>query len=468
MYTWIFIVVCLLGASCAEEVCYDELGCFNDLPPWGGTEIRPNARLPWDPEMIGTRFLLFTQRNRYYQEITADADVIKASNYNKLTPTRFVIPGFPMKGDMNWPEEMCKTMVHWERVNCIAIDWTNGMKAPYAQAVNNARVVATQTAHMINFLLSYFRQKADKFHLIGHSIGAHIAGEAGTLVPQLGRITGLDPMEPYFQDADPAVRLDASDANFVDVIHTDALPFVQGNFGLGVSKPAGHLDFYPNGGELMPGCTKNKGSPNDLDGIWEGTIKFDDCNHGRAYEYYMESIVKPLGFTGYPCTDYKSFIAGLCFPCSGESCPLMGHSAAKFDLGDVATTGSMFFLETGQDMPYGRHFYRAKVLLAGAVWPNPGYMFVSIVGDREQTEEFQLHVGMLSPGSTYELLIQTPADLGEPTSMTFKWYNHIFNPMSPKYGAEKIELVRGKDKKTFNFCSDVTVGENDIQTVMKC
>lgn len=51
----------------AAEVCFDELGCFNDLPPWGGTAQRPASVLPWNPEELGTRFLLFTQRNRYYQ-----------------------------------------------------------------------------------------------------------------------------------------------------------------------------------------------------------------------------------------------------------------------------------------------------------------------------------------------------------------------------------------------------------------
>lgn len=53
--------------STAAEVCFDELGCFTDLPPWGGTAQRPTSALPWKPEEIGTRFLLFTQKNRYYQ-----------------------------------------------------------------------------------------------------------------------------------------------------------------------------------------------------------------------------------------------------------------------------------------------------------------------------------------------------------------------------------------------------------------
>lgn len=40
------------------------------------------------------------------------------------------------------------------------------------------------------------------------------------------RLSGLDPAEPCFQGTPEEVRLDPSDAMFVDVIHTDALPIV--------------------------------------------------------------------------------------------------------------------------------------------------------------------------------------------------------------------------------------------------
>ena len=44
-------------------------------------------------------------------------------------------------------------MVKWESVNCVAVEWTTGVKTNYAQAANNARVVAAQVASMIKFLM---------------------------------------------------------------------------------------------------------------------------------------------------------------------------------------------------------------------------------------------------------------------------------------------------------------------------
>lgn len=40
--------------------------------------------------------------------------------------------------------------------------------------------------------------------------------------------------------------------------------------GLGTSQSMGHIDFYPNGGEKMPGCSANRGRPSDLDAMWLG------------------------------------------------------------------------------------------------------------------------------------------------------------------------------------------------------
>ena len=48
-------------------------------------------------------------------------------------------------------------------------------------------------------------------------------------------IIGLDPAGPYFRNTDPTVRLDSTDAEFVDAIHTDAESLVK--FGAGILQP---------------------------------------------------------------------------------------------------------------------------------------------------------------------------------------------------------------------------------------
>lgn len=58
----------------------------------------------------------------------------------------------------------------------------------------------------------------------------------------MARITGLDPASPKFDGADEDGRLDTTDANFVDVIHSCAGI-------LGIKQSIGHVDFFPNNGE---------------------------------------------------------------------------------------------------------------------------------------------------------------------------------------------------------------------------
>uniref|UniRef100_A0A3B5AIZ5 Triacylglycerol lipase n=1 Tax=Stegastes partitus TaxID=144197 RepID=A0A3B5AIZ5_9TELE len=440
--------------STAAEVCYDELGCFDDSPPWGGTDQRPTSALPWHPTQLGTRYLLFTQKNRYYQEIKAD-QTIEASNYSGRRKTRFVIPGYLVKKDEDWPQEMCKAMVQKENVNCIAVEWKTGLKTRYAQAVNNARVLAAQVASMITFLMGKYQQKAATFHMIGHSLGAHVAGDVGSRIPGLARITGLDPAEPYFEHTDSSVRLDTSDATFVDVIHTDGHPF-NTKLGLGMPDSMGHIDFYPNGGQLMPGCSANKGKPTELDAIWEGTSRFDACNHARAYQYYTDSISKSESFIGFPCSDMDSFAAGKCFPCADSQCPLMGHYADRFTVTD-GISKTKYFLNTGSSKPFGRYSYKLTLTLDGPFWPNLGYMYVALSGGKDSTKEFRLH-----------MMIDAELYMREVTEVKFRWNNHVVNLMKPKYGASKVELQRGKDGNIVVFCGTGTVRENDIQSVLPC
>ena len=58
-------------------------------------------------------------------------------------------------------------------------------------------------------------------HLVGVSLGAHVSGFVGKELKNLSRITGLDPAGPLFEGYTANVRLDKTDADFVDVIHSN-------------------------------------------------------------------------------------------------------------------------------------------------------------------------------------------------------------------------------------------------------
>uniref|UniRef100_A0A8B9L0W5 Triacylglycerol lipase n=1 Tax=Astyanax mexicanus TaxID=7994 RepID=A0A8B9L0W5_ASTMX len=461
---WIALVSTLAGAAYGAEVCYGSLGCFSDDYPWSGSFERPIARLPWSPSSINTRFLLFTRDNpSNYQVISASQSSISGSKYQSYRKTRFVIHGYIDKGDENWLLDMCKTMLTVEDVNCICVDWKTGGRTLYTQAANNIRVVGAQVAELVAVFRDNFGQSPDNVHLIGHSLGAHCAGEAGRRTPGLGRITGLDPAEPYFQGCPELVRLDPSDARFVDAIHTDGLPMVP-YLGFGMSDPVGHVDFYPNGGDEMPGCDKNLISQIvDIDGIWEGTRDFAACNHLRAYKYYSDTIVTPSGFLGYPCNNNKLFQSGDCFPCADGACATMGHFADTYK----GSSNQKFFLNTADSKPYPRWRYKVTVTIDGSR-TNTGYFNVALYTSSENTRQYQIHSGTMTPGKTYELPIDVEKDVGDVTYVKFLWNNNVINPLLPTFGATQITVQRGRDRRVFKFCGKDQVRENILQTLTAC
>ena len=69
-------------------------------------------------------------------------------------------------------------------------------------------------------------------------------------------VTGLDAGGPSFKDKPKEGRLDASDADFVDNIHTNGQGSLTIDFGIGLQ--IGDVDFVPNGGGIQPGCENRR------------------------------------------------------------------------------------------------------------------------------------------------------------------------------------------------------------------
>lgn len=96
-------------------------------------------------------------------------------------------------------------------------------------------------------------------------------------------VVGLDPAGPLFESQHIKARLDSTDANFVDVIHSNGENLILGGLGefsnhfltvnfhsqrdfsncyqkftfriSGSYQPMGDADFYPNGGRVQTGCS---------------------------------------------------------------------------------------------------------------------------------------------------------------------------------------------------------------------
>nr|XP_014273345.1 lipase member H-like [Halyomorpha halys] len=140
----------------------------------------------------------------------------------------------------------------------------------------------------------------DKIHVIGHSLGAHVAGLIGGYVRSAGRglvarVTGLDPAKPLFEMIrGEDSRLDQGDGKFVDVIHTC--------IGLSYAENLGHVDFYPNGGYCtQPGCVS-----------YINPVSTAGCAHAKAYHWYIDSIYHRKAFPAVKCDTYVTYELGKC------------------------------------------------------------------------------------------------------------------------------------------------------------
>lgn len=163
--------------------------------------------------------------------------------------------------------------------NVISLDWSAGADTPnYFKSRSLVPPVGQFLAQFIDFLEENTATKTSEMYLIGHSLGAHIAGIAGKHIKgRLNTIHGLDPAGPFFFTFQPKERLDVTDASYVEVIHTSYSGF---------QKEIGYADFYVNGGKVQPGCNV-----------------LMNCSHMRSIAYWEESINSDLGFYGVPLHD---------------------------------------------------------------------------------------------------------------------------------------------------------------------
>ena len=186
MKIFLVLTLNLLGAY-SREICYGDLGCFTDAYPFSGTLARPVAFLPDKPEKVATKFTLYNKRTNSLGEVITYDDL---KNYDPTIPTKFIIHGFVQHAFVWWVIDMKNAILSVDDANVVSVDWSKGNGLPYTQATANTQIVGAEIAKLINSMIKNKGALVKDFHLIGHSLGSHIAGYAGSRIKGLGKITG--------------------------------------------------------------------------------------------------------------------------------------------------------------------------------------------------------------------------------------------------------------------------------------
>ncbi|CAK1555129.1 unnamed protein product [Leptosia nina] len=241
--------------------------------------------------------------------------LIKPKMFDITRQTKVIIHGYRDNAQSSVSLDLAKAYNEKKLFNVLLVDSEEMMSKSYFLSVHNARLVGKRLANLLANLEDFGANAVD-FHLLGISLGAHIAGWAGKYfqrykMRKLGRITGLDPAGPCFSSAYSEQRLDKLDADYVDVIHTNRL--VQG-----ITEAVGHADFYVNGGgPMQPGCL------------------MPSCSHLRATKLYVESVENPKSIVAVRCKSWREFESNSC----EDNFTVLGY-------GSSTSSRGLYFLRT--------------------------------------------------------------------------------------------------------------------------
>ncbi|XP_026556647.1 lipase member I [Pseudonaja textilis] len=284
--------------------------CFVTHSARAGQECPKFTDLNFGNAVIGTdlkvQLLLYTRKNKDCAELLDEHNITTSTHFNVTKNIVVIIHGYRFTGSPPiWIDTIKNLLLEKQDFNIIIVDWNRGATTVnYFSAVSSAKKVVPILTHLIDQMLEN-DVAVDSIYMIGVSLGAHIAGFVGkTYNGKIGRITGLDPAGPLFTKKLANERLDHTDAQFVDVIHSDT-------DGFGLKESLGNIDFYPNGGIDQPGCPKT---------ILSGSSYFK-CDHQRSVFLYISSLQHDCGITAYPCESYKDYRNGKCMSCNFKSLP---------------------------------------------------------------------------------------------------------------------------------------------------
>ncbi|VVC93466.1 unnamed protein product [Leptidea sinapis] len=169
----------------------------------------------------------------------------------------------------------------------------------------------------------------DKMELLGFSLGGQTVSYIATNYQKItGRnisiITALEPAGPCFRTLNRSERLDASNADFIQVLHTNI-------DGYGMANKMGHVDFYINGGEYQP---------SDLN-FYPCT---STCSHFRVLTLWALAMQNPSKFIGIKCRNIQEARDAMCY----SDVPITNVIGSDVDVNNHG----IYYVSTSKHYPY--------------------------------------------------------------------------------------------------------------------
>lgn len=439
------------------------------------SSIKYNMRKSLDLDQEGC-YLQAGQRER-----------LQECGFNATAKTIFIIHGWTVSGMFeSWmPKLVSAVMQRENEANVVVVEWIPMAQQLYPDAVNHTHTVGLDIATLLNWLQDEQQLPLDKVHLIGYSLGAHVAGYAGEYVRgSIGRITGLDPAGPMFEGVEERRRLSPDDADFVDVLHTYTREAL--GVSIGIQQPIGDIDIYPNGGEVQPGCALT-----DVLAVAGNFMQVMECEHERAVHLFVDSLMNKdhMSFA-FQCTGPDRFKKGICLSCRKNRCNNIGYNTRKMR----KRRNTKMYLKTRADTPFGGYHYQMKMHVFNRKQADNAdpIFYVKLYGAHNDTAhmDVEVHDNIVGLNLTNTFLVFTEQDIGDLLKIELSWeaegdswtsvWKNIkksfwdWNTKAPKPVLEvrRIRVKSGETQKKFTFCaqdpSKTEISPGDSIVYVKC
>ncbi|KAM9385119.1 lipoprotein lipase [Pholidichthys leucotaenia] len=375
--------------------------------------------------------------------VAGHPETIKECNFNPQTQTFIIIHGWTVTGMFeSWVPKLVSALYEREpTANVIVVDWLTRASQHYPTSAANTKLVGRDVAKFVTWIQKELQLPWERVHLLGYSLGAHVAGIAGDLTNhKISRITGMDPAGPRFEHADEQSILSRGDAQFVDVLHTNTRG--SPDRSIGIQRPVGHIDIYPNGGTFQPGCDiGNTLKGIALEGI-KGLQNMDQlvkCSHERSIHLFIDSLLNPQQESMvFRCASKETFNKGMCLSCRKNRCNKLGYNINKIR---TARSAKMY-LKTRKMMPFKVFHYQVKghFFSTRQLSYEEQPMKISLYGTQGEKEDISFVLPVLNSNSTLSFLITTDTDIGDLLMVKLRWEDDSIISWSSWFGSSEFHI----------------------------